>query len=64
MPGQLIAFTWGTVAVVVALVWIAFLSARAVIRDHRRRTSIKKAAERQMFLDRKAEVERKARQQL
>lgn len=38
MPGQLIAFTWGTAAVVVALVWIAFLSARAVIRDHRSRT--------------------------
>ncbi|WP_145542748.1 hypothetical protein [Yersinia frederiksenii] len=64
MPGQLIELTGGALVVLALLVWIGVLSIRAVIRDHRRRTNIKKAAERQTFLDRKAEVERKARQQL
>ncbi|WP_271311640.1 hypothetical protein [Yersinia intermedia] len=64
MPGQLIELTGGALAALALLVWIAVLSARAAIRDHHRRTSVKKAKERQMFLDRKAEVERKARQQL
>ncbi|HDL8251680.1 TPA: hypothetical protein ACMVL8_000860 [Yersinia enterocolitica] len=64
MPGQLIELTGGALAVLAFLIWIAVLSVRAVIRDHRRRISVKKAKERQMFLDRKAEVERKARQQL
>lgn len=64
MPGQLIELTGGALAALALLGWIAVLSARAAIRDHRRRTSAKKEKERQMFLDRKAEVERKARQQL
>ncbi|WP_174634927.1 hypothetical protein [Yersinia thracica] len=46
MPGQLIELTSGVLAVLVFLVWVAVLSARAVIRDQRRRTSIKRAAER------------------
>ncbi len=41
MPGQLIELTSGALAV---LIWLAFLSARAVIRDHRRRTNIKRKA--------------------
>ena len=52
MLGQLIELTGGALVVLIFLVWIAFLSARAAIRDHRRRTNIKKA------------VERKARHQL
>ncbi|HDL7463480.1 TPA: hypothetical protein PXN49_004133 [Yersinia enterocolitica] len=51
MPGQLIELTGGALVMLAVLIWIALLSARAAIRDHRRRTSIKK------------EVERKARQQ-
>ncbi|AJI88246.1 hypothetical protein CH54_2635 [Yersinia rochesterensis] len=46
MPGQLIELTGGALAVLAFLIWIAVLSVRAVLRDHRRRTSIKKAAER------------------
>lgn len=64
MLGQLIELTGGALAALALLVWIAVLSARAAIRDHHRRTGVKNAKERQMFLDRKAEVERKARQQL
>ncbi|CND30871.1 hypothetical protein [Yersinia pseudotuberculosis] len=44
MPGQLIELTSGALAVLVVLIWLAFLSARAVIRDHRRRTNIKRKA--------------------
>lgn len=50
MSGQLIELTGGALVMLAVLIWIAFLSARAVIRDHRRRACIKK------------EVERKARQ--
>ncbi|MGE4859286.1 hypothetical protein [Yersinia enterocolitica] len=64
MPGQLIELTGGALIMLAVLIWIAVLSVRAAIRDHRHRSSIKKATERQTFLDRKAEVERKARQQL
>ncbi|MDR4896750.1 hypothetical protein RF656_08330 [Yersinia kristensenii] len=46
MPGQLIELTGGALVVLALLIWIAVLSARAAIRDHRRRTSIKRAAER------------------
>lgn len=63
MSGQLIEFTGGVLATMVFLIWVAVLSARAVIRDHRRRASIKQKAKHQAFLERKAEVERKARQQ-
>lgn len=64
MPGQVIGFFVGALATMAALIWLAFSSTRAVIRDYRRRTSAKKEAERKAFLERKAEVERKARQQL
>lgn len=64
MSGQLIEFSVGALTAMAALIWLAFLSTRAVIRDYRRRTSAKKEAERKAFLERKAEVERKARQQL
>ncbi|MEQ9721160.1 hypothetical protein ABQG65_08155 [Yersinia alsatica] len=50
MPGQLIELTGGALVVLALLVWIGVLSVRAVIRDHRNRSTIKK------------EVERKARQ--
>ncbi|CNI22980.1 Uncharacterised protein [Yersinia frederiksenii] len=46
MLGQLIELTTGALVVLIFLVWIAALSARAVICDHRRRTNIKKAVER------------------
>ncbi|EKN3739184.1 TPA: hypothetical protein ACVBYD_004641 [Yersinia enterocolitica] len=64
MPGQLIELTGGALAVLAFLIWIAVLSVRAVIRDHRHRTSCKQKAKYQAFLKRQAEVERKARQQL
>ncbi|EOI6866771.1 hypothetical protein ACMVR0_002860 [Yersinia enterocolitica] len=46
MLAQLIELTGGALVMLVVLIWIAFLSARAVISDHRRRTNIKKAVER------------------
>ncbi|WP_392432795.1 hypothetical protein ACF3VQ_20805 [Yersinia sp. HM-2024] len=46
MPGQLIELTGGALVVLALLLWIAALSVREVIRDHRRRTSIKKDVER------------------
>lgn len=46
MPGQLIELTSGAFVVLALLLCIAVLSVRAVIRDHRRRTSTKKDAER------------------
>ncbi|AKP32140.1 hypothetical protein [Yersinia aleksiciae] len=64
MPGQLIELTSGALVVLVALIWVAFLSVRAMFQDYHRRSSNKKEAERRAFLERKAEVERKARQQL
>ncbi|WP_145588346.1 hypothetical protein [Yersinia aldovae] len=63
MSGQLMELTGGALAILAVLIWIAFLSARAVIRDHLRRTNNKQKAKHQAFLERKAEVERKARQQ-
>ena len=50
MPGQLIELTGGALAVLALLVWIAVLSVRAVIRDHRHRTSIKKEVARKARL--------------
>ncbi|HGP3735334.1 TPA: hypothetical protein ACP7HF_002840 [Yersinia enterocolitica] len=62
MSGQLIELTGGALVVLALLIWIAVLSARAAIRDHRRRTICKQKAKYQAFLKRQAEVERKARQ--
>ncbi|EPC8046390.1 TPA: hypothetical protein P0N90_001476 [Yersinia enterocolitica] len=42
MPGQLIELTGGALILLAVLIWIAVLSVRAAIRDHRHRTSIKK----------------------
>lgn len=46
MSGQLMELTGGALAVLAFLIWIAVLSVRATIRDHRLRTSIKKEVER------------------
>lgn len=64
MPGQLMELTGGALVMLVVLIWIAFLSVRAAIRDYGRRANLKRIEEFQAFLDRKAEVERKVRQQL
>ncbi|WP_176393668.1 hypothetical protein [Yersinia kristensenii] len=42
MSGQLMELTGGALVVLIVLVWIAVLSVRAAIRDHRHRISIKK----------------------
>ncbi|CAM3264845.1 hypothetical protein QMX33_001944 [Yersinia ruckeri] len=49
MPGQLAELTSGAIALLAALVWIAFLSARAVIHDHRSRIINKKETERKTY---------------
>ncbi|CND90678.1 Uncharacterised protein [Yersinia rohdei] len=46
MPGQLIELTGGAIIMLAVLIWIAVLSVRATIRDHRHRTNIKKEVER------------------
>ncbi|EPD8212055.1 hypothetical protein ACSEBM_002786 [Yersinia enterocolitica] len=50
MPGQLIELTGGALIMLAVLIWIAVLSIRAVIRDHRHRACIKKEVARKARL--------------